>query len=187
VCFYARCNDITPAIRLQWANNISIFDQPVALQNLEVLPAWDQLDIVFRRDLQNMVDWLFTQVNPGQKDAHNLMNDLVRVCILLASHAPVSTIIRGYAPNPVQGKVGDLVDIVIDKGLVKVGMVATFFSEDAVVAQGVVDNISAGAATIKVTETRDTSGQFYVEKNTSVKVRSASTSKASASKKEIIR
>jgi len=187
VCFYARCNDITPAIRLQWANNISIFDQPVALQNLEVLPAWDQLDIVFRRDLQNMVDWLFTQVNPGQKDAHNLMNDLVRVCILLASHAPVSTIIRGYAPNPVQGKVGDLVDIVIDKGLVKVGMVATFFSEDAVVAQGVVDNISAGAATIKVTETRDTSGQFYVEKNTSVKVRSAGTSKASASKKEIIR
>ena len=177
VCFYHRCNELTPAIRLRWADKISVFDQPLDLNHLDILPSWNQLDYVFRRDLQNMVDWLFTQVDPDVPDAHKLMNDLVRVCILLASHAPVSTIIRGYLPNPVKGKVGDIIDVAIAKGFVKVGMIATVMSQDAVLVQGVVEDVAEGAASIKVSESNDEKGQFSVGKDAQVMFRHGSGSK----------
>lgn len=169
VCFYNRCNELEPAIRLQWANKISLFDKPINLQHLDVLPSWDKIDAFFRRDLQNMVDWLFSQMDPKISDAQKLMNDLVRVCILLASHAPVSTIVRGYAPEPAKGKIGDVVDMVVDKGIVKIGMVATVFMQSKVAVQGVVEDIAQSSARIKVTHTQMKTGEFAIDQGAQVK------------------
>jgi hypothetical protein len=169
VCLYNRCNELTPAIRLQWANKISIFDEPLKLQYLERLPGWDRIEPFMRRDLQNMVDWLFQQADPKVPKALELMNDLVRVCILLASHAPVSTLIRGHAPAPAKGRQGDVIDLVVDKGNIKIGMVATVFSKNKVAVQGRVEDISQGAARIKVTHIPEKTGEFSVDQGSQVK------------------
>ena len=86
------------------------------------------MDFELRRDLQRLVDWLFSRVDRRIPDAVALLNDLVRVCILLASHAPVSTIINGHVPKPTTGKVGDVIDLELDKGKVRVGMRVAVFS-----------------------------------------------------------
>ena len=169
VCLYHRCNDLEPAIKLQWANTVSVYDKPVDLRHLEILQAWDKIEFVFRRDLQNMVDWLFSRVDTGIAQARQTMNDLVRVRILLASHAPVSTIIRGYVDEPSTGKVGDFIDIVVSKGRVKVGMVATVFSEKTVTAQGIVEDISDKAARIKVTRAEGGKQVFNIDTGAQVK------------------
>jgi hypothetical protein len=169
VCLYNRCNELTPAIRLQWANTLSIFDAPVKLQYLETLPAWDKIEPFMRRDLQNMVDWLFQQVDPKIPKALELVNDLVRVCILLASHAPVSTLIRGHVPAPAKGRSGDVIDLVVDSGNIKIGMTATVFSQNKVAVQGLVADISQGTARIKVTQIPAKTGEYSVDQGSQVK------------------
>ena len=173
VCLYNACCNLTPAIRLQWATKISIFDKPVDLRHLESLPAWNEIEPFMRRDLQNLVDWLFQQVDSGTEKAVSLMNDLVRVCILLSGHAPVSAIIRGHIPAPAKGVRGDAIDLAVDKGIVKIGMVATVFMQNKVAVQGLVEDISQGAARIKVTHIPDKSGAFSIDQNAQVKFYSA--------------
>jgi hypothetical protein len=154
VCLYGRMGDVAPAFRLLWADKLSEFDQPVGLENFEVLPQWDQLDFELRRDLQRLGQWLFYRVDRKIPDAVNLMNDLLRICILLASHAPVSSIINGHLPAPVTGKVGDVVKLAIDKGLVRVGMEVGIYSGLAVAVQGVVEDLNADEAMVKVTSSQ---------------------------------
>lgn len=178
VCLYHRCNELEPAIKLQWANLISVYDKPVDLRHLEILPAWEKIDFIFRRDLQNMVDWLFSQVETDIAQARQTMNDLVRVCILLAAHAPVSTIVRGYVDEPSTGKIGDVLDLVVDKGLVKVGMIATVFTDKAVAAQGVVEDVGKKAARIKVTQAKGGTQDFSVGKGAQVKFYASKAAKA---------
>jgi hypothetical protein len=169
VCLYARVGDVPPAQRLLWADQLSEFDEPFSLKNLEILPQWDQLDFELRRDLQRLNQWLFSRIDIAIPDAVNLMNDLVRICILLASHAPVSSIINGHLPEPVTGKVGDFVRLAIDKGLVRVGMQVGIFSGVSMAVQGVVEDLSADEATVKITKTKQSTyhlesgakAQFY--------------------------
>ena len=160
VCLYARCGDMGPAVRLRWADKISVFDESIKLQNLDVLPGWNTLDFELRRDLQRLVDWLFSRVNRKIPDAVALMNDLVRVCILLASHAPVSSIINGHVPEPATGKVGDIIDLTLDKGKVRVGMKVAVFSGLNVAVQGIVEDLSKTAARVKVTHSKQTTFQI---------------------------
>ncbi len=169
VCLYNRCCELKPAIRLQWANKISIFDDPIKLQHLDTLPAWDKVEAVMRRDLQNLVDWLFQQIDINIPKAEELMNDLVRVCILLASHAPVSSLISGHLSAPAQGRSGDMVDMVVDKGDIKIGMLATVFNNNKVAVQGKVEDISHGSARIKVTNISGAANIFSLEQGAQVK------------------
>jgi hypothetical protein len=169
VSLYHLCNELPPVVRLQWANLISIYDRPVDLRHLEALPGFDKLDHTLRRDQQNMVDWLFSQVNTGIDQARQTMNDLVRVCILLASHAPVSTIVKGYVNSPSKGKVGDFIDIVVQQGLVKIGMVATIFTGETIGAQGVVTDVGEKAARVKVTQATGTREEFNIDRGSQVK------------------
>ncbi len=161
VCFYARCGDVTPALRLQWAEKISAFDQPINLKNLDALPGWDTVDFEMRRDLQRLVDWLFSRVDAGIPEAVALLNDLVRVCILLAGHAPVTAIISGHVSRPAAGKVGDVIDLDMDKGKVRVGMRVAVFSDLDLSVQGIVEDLSESAARVKVTHSKQAT--FQVE------------------------
>jgi hypothetical protein len=160
VCLYARCGDMAPAVRLRWADQISIFDESLELRNLDLLPEWNKVDFELRRDLQRLVDWMFSRVDRKIPDAVALMNDLVRVCILLASHAPVSSIINGHVPEPATGKVGDVIDLALDRGKVRVGMQVAVFSGLNVAVQGIVEDLSATAARVKVTQSKQTTFQI---------------------------
>jgi hypothetical protein len=171
VCLYHLCNELEPAIKLKWARLISIYDQPGDLRHLDRLPFFEIIGFKFRRELQNMVNWLFSQVDSTIDQARHTMNDLIRVCILLASHAPVSTIVNGYADEPSTGRMGDFLDVVIDKGRVKVGMVATVFSREAVAAQGIVTDVGEKTARIKVTQTRGGVTEFSIDKGAPGQIR----------------
>jgi hypothetical protein len=169
VCLNYLVDGLEPAVKLQWANLISIYDKPVDLRYLETLPSFDKIDVITRKDLQNMVDWLFSQVDTSIAQARQTMNDLVRVCILLACHAPVSTIINGYVTAPATGKVGDIIDISVNQGLVRVGMTAAVITRQSIAVQGVVTDVGADAARIKVTGTKDGGADFSIDKGAQVK------------------
>ncbi|WP_319575207.1 hypothetical protein [uncultured Desulfobacter sp.] len=169
VCLYHLVDGMEPVVKLQWANLLSIYDKPVDLRYLEALPSFDKIDITLRKDLQNMVDWLFSQVDIGIAQARQTMNDLVRVCILLAAHAPVSTIIKGYVSEPSSGKVGDVIDVAVNQGIVKIGMTATVMTQQSLVVQGVVTDVGAGAARIKVTQTKDGKPDFSIDQGAQIK------------------
>jgi len=169
VCLYHLMDGMEPVVKLQWANLISIYDKPLDLRHMETLPSFDKIDLVLRKDLQNMVDWLFSQVDTDIAQARQTMNDLVRVCILLAGHAPVSTIIKGYVNEPSAGKVGDVIDVAVNQGIVKIGMTATVMTQQSFVVQGVVADVGAGAARIKVTQTKDGTPDFSIDQGAQIK------------------
>lgn len=163
VCLYNRCGDVLPAVRLQWADAISVFDRPVDLRDLQNLPSWAEVDFELRRELQSMVAWLFSRIESKEQEALRLMNDLVRVCILLASHAPVSSIISGHVPRPTVGKTGDVIDLNLDKGRIRIGMQVAVYSGSRMAVQGVVEDLSSAAVRVKVTQSSQRNGQFNLE------------------------
>jgi hypothetical protein len=156
-CLYAGCCEISPALRLAWAERLSVFDSPLELRALEVLPGWEKIaDYEQRLDLQRFTDWLFSQVNSRIPQAVSLVNDLVRVCILLAAHAPVSSIINGHIDKPVVGgRIGDFIDVKIDRGMARVGMQVAIYRETAIAVQGIVEDMSAETAVIRVTRSAE--------------------------------
>ena len=80
------------------------------------------------------------------------MNDLVRVCILLASHTPVSAIIRGHLSQPASGKVGDVLDLAVDQGIVSIGMRADIYVAGQIAVSTVVEDLSETSVRVKVIE-----------------------------------
>jgi hypothetical protein len=80
------------------------------------------------------------------------MNDLVRVCILLASHAPVRQIVVGQVERATTLQRDTRVELRVDPTRVRVGMRVLMFSGQEVVAQGVVDDLAAGRAAARVVQ-----------------------------------
>ncbi|MET1254231.1 hypothetical protein [Aliikangiella maris] len=163
VCLNYRLAQIEPALRLKWADQISIFDQPVLLGDLSILDGWGGVPFELQRELQGFVDWLFSRVDQTYSDALNLMNDLVRVCILLASHAPVSSIISGHLPKPVKGKIGDMFDLIVNKGRPKVGMKVAIYQGQNMVVQAIVEDIVAQSARVKVLQSTNNDQRFDID------------------------
>lgn len=150
-CLYANFGDVLPVIRLEWAERLSQYDAPVNLRNLASLPRWGEIDLLERRDIQTMVDWLYQQIDALQPDAVALISDLVRVCILLASHAPVNQIISGRLSKPTIVNLGSRVELAIDPATVRVGMQVLLYSSlNRVVAQGVVEDLASGQASARI-------------------------------------
>jgi hypothetical protein len=69
----------------------------------------------------------------GDREAEGLINDLVHMCLLLASHAPVNRIISGRLPAPVTALPGIRLPIRVIDGLkLRVGMQALVYQGDRV-------------------------------------------------------
>jgi hypothetical protein len=150
-CLYASFGEVLPVIRLEWAERLSQYDAPVNLRNLASLPRWGEIDLLERRDIQTMVDWLYQQIDALQPNAVALISDLVRVCILLASHAPVNQIISGRLSKPTIVNLGSRVELAIDPATVRVGMQVLLYSAlNRVVAQGVVEDLASGQASARI-------------------------------------
>jgi len=156
-CLHAEFAAVAPVVRLAWIERFSQFDRPALLRDLTVLPQYARLDRDTRRRLQEFVDWLFGSVSSSERDAVNLMNDLVRLCLLLASHAPVNRIIAGHVPRPTPVRPGIQIPIKpLNPELVRVGMDFQVWHASSLVASGKVEDLVRGEITARVTKVLST-------------------------------
>ena len=150
-CLHAEFAAVLPAVRLAWIERFSQFDRPALLRDLTVLPHYARLARQTRRRLQEFADWLFGRVDSSERDAVNLVNDLVRLCLLLASHAPVNRIIAGHVPKPTPVRPGIQIPIKpLNPELVRVGMEFHVWHASRVVARGRVEDLVEGEVTARV-------------------------------------
>lgn len=149
-CLFQRFGEVPAATRLAWSQVLSAFDEAQDLSRLDRLPGWRLLDFALARDLTSLVVWLFGQVDPQVGEARTLISDLVRVSLLLASHAPVDEIVAGHLEADAAGRVGDLIDLAIDRGKPRIGMRVAIYRNDRIMLQGVVQDLAGQAARVKV-------------------------------------
>jgi hypothetical protein len=153
-CLHARFAAVRPALRLDWAERLSQFDEPVNLRALSNLPRWGEIEVQDRRELQSLVDWLFQQFSSNQAEAIDFGSDLVRLSLLLACHAPVNQIISGRVLKPTTVQPDGRLQISMDPLQVRIGMsVLVYSNSNTVVARGIVDDLNGGLATAKITQT----------------------------------
>jgi hypothetical protein len=175
-CLHTGFSEVLPSIRLDWAETISQFDDAPNLRNLAVLQRWSEIDFAERRRMQGLVDWLFDQLDTGEARAVGLVNDIVRMCLLLASHAPVGRIIAGRLPRAVTARPGVRIPLVaLDVQRLRVGMHALVYRAESVVARAVVEDIGGGEVAARVLHTEQTS----VELDTTMRVQFADASSIS--------
>ncbi|MDA8128536.1 MAG: hypothetical protein M0Z73_07565 [Betaproteobacteria bacterium] len=154
-CLHAEFSAIPAVMRLEWADTLSEFDAAPNLRNLGNLPRWAEIAYLDRRQMQAYVDWLFAQIQVAQPQAVALINDVVRMCLLLASHAPVDRIIAGHMARPVTG-VGVGVHIplaVANPSRLRVGMQALLYRGADLIARAQVADIGALEVTAEVIHT----------------------------------
>jgi hypothetical protein len=150
-CAHEAFSAVLPAIRLEWAQRMSQFDASPELANLASLPRFGELDYALRRSLQAFADWLFHQVDPREREARALINDLLRMGLLLASHAPINRIVSGRLPAATTAKPGIRLPITVAAGLrPRVGMQALVYKQDRVVARARVDDLGSGEVSATV-------------------------------------
>ncbi len=162
-CLYTAFSNVQPAIRLDWAERLSQYDSPITLRNLASLPRWGDIPYLARQELQTLADWLYQRIDTKQPEAIALISDLIRICILLASHAPVNQIISGRVAKPTPAKQGTRIELTIDPSKIRIGMQAILYgSNNTIVAQGIVEDLSANQAAAKITQTFQANVQLAV-------------------------
>ncbi|MCP3100742.1 hypothetical protein LZ198_17880 [Myxococcus sp. K15C18031901] len=149
---YQRFSEVLPAIRLEWAEQMSQYDAPVELRDLSRLPRWEEVDVTARREMQLLTDWLFARVVATETEAVSLVNDLVRVGMLVASHAPVNELLSGHVSKPTEARVGGSIELAVDPERVRVGMQVQIRSGSQTV-QAVVEDIAASVVRARVLST----------------------------------
>jgi len=154
-CLHAEFSGVLPVVRLQWAEMLSEFDAAPNLRNLASLPRWAEIAYLDRRRMQSYVDWLFAQVNAAQAQAVGLVNDVVRMSLLLASHAPVDRIVQGRMAQPTPGvSPGVRIPLtVLDPTRLRVGMQALLYRNDTLVARATVEDLGPQGVAARVIHT----------------------------------
>ncbi len=163
-CTHEAFSAVLPAIRLEWAQQMSQFDDSPELANLASLPRFGELDYALRRSLQGFADWLFAQVDARERDARALVNDLIRMCLLLASHAPVNRIVSGRLSEATTARPGVRLPIRIPAGLKpRIGMQALVYRLDRVVARARVEDLGGGEVSATVLQVEGESVDLAAE------------------------
>lgn len=157
-CLHAEFSAVLPSIRLDWAETLSEYDEAPNLRNLGSLARWSEIAYIDRRQMQAYVDYLFAQLEPRQPQGQALMNDVIRMCLLLASHAPVDRLISGRLKQPVTGvRPGLRLPLtVFDVSRIRVGMQALMVRAGSVVARATVEDIGTGEVSARVIHTTTT-------------------------------
>ena len=157
---YKRFGEVRPAVRLGWAEQLGQYDDAVSLRNLSVLPHWGEIELLDRREMQALVDWLYSRVEPTNTDANSLISDFVRLCILLASHAPVDRIVTARIEQPTTVQPGARLQIAVDTITARIGMHVLVYAAPSindgtrsVVARGVIEDLGGGRAAAHIVET----------------------------------
>jgi hypothetical protein len=166
-CLHAGFSSVLPSIRLDWAETLSQFDEAPTLRRLGALARWGEIPYADRYRIQGLADWLFSRINAREPRAESLMNDVVRMCLLLASHAPVGRIIAGRLPRPITIRPGVRLPVTaFDVSKLRVGMEALVYRESSVVARAIVEDIGASEIATRVIHT----AQPQLDLDTNVRV-----------------
>ncbi|MGE3511746.1 MAG: hypothetical protein AB7N65_23005, partial [Vicinamibacterales bacterium] len=153
-CVHAAFSGVLPSVRLDWAETLSQFDESPSLRRLSALARWGEVPYVERYRMQAFVDWLFARVNAREPRAEALMNDVVRMCLLLASHAPVGRIVAGRLPRPMTVRPGIRLPLTtFEPGRLRVGMEALVYRGTTVVARALVEDVGATEIATRVVHT----------------------------------
>ncbi len=154
-CLHAEFSGVLPAVRLEWAEVMSQFDEAPNLRNLGGLPRWASIPYVDRRQMQAYVDFLFDQVPPSNEVAVALVNDVVRMALLLASHAPVGRIVAGRLPRPATAvRVGSRIPLTaLDNSRLRVGMQAMIYKGNTLMARATVEDVGQGEVSARLVHT----------------------------------
>ena len=146
-CLHAEFSAVLPSIRLDWAERLSQFDVAPRLRDLAVLPRWGEIEYIDRKQMQAFVDWLFDQVDARESRADGLMNDVVRMCLLLAADAPIGRILAGRLPRPAVVRPGLRLPLTaFDPARLRIGMHALIYQGSQVLARAVVEDIGSEVA-----------------------------------------
>lgn len=150
-CLHAGFDDVAPVIRMQWAELLSQHDEPIALARLSALPQWGAIPIEQRRALQDLVNWLFAQIDTAKEDAVEAMSELVRVALLLAAHAPVDQLIPATLVASVPAEPGQRVPLAIDVSVIRTGLIGVIRNAQGVsVAQARIEEIGPDIAQARI-------------------------------------
>lgn len=153
-CLHASFAEVPPIVRLGWAEIFSEFDQPAPLSQLAGLPDWGSLPLELRRSQQGFVDWLFSRIDRSIPQAEAAINGLIRVCLLMAAHAPVDRIIPARLVAPVPARIGIGLDLAVDVRLARVGMTALIRGADnQPIAHALIEDLADGIARARITRT----------------------------------
>jgi hypothetical protein len=152
-CLYASFSEVLPATRIGWAEALIGLTGTVNLHSLAVLPHWSDLTSAQRREQQGLVDYLFSRTNPSDPAAAAAANDLVRVAVLMACHAPVDQIVGAAVAKATPAKPGGLLHLSVDPSQVRIGMsVLVRHSDGTVMARGVVEDVAGGLARARIAQ-----------------------------------
>ena len=153
-CLHASFGETPPIVRLEWAEMLSEFDRPAPLSQLAGLPKWSTLSLDLRRRQQAFVDWLFSRIDRDIAPAEAAINELVRIALLLAAHAPVERLIPARLIAPAPARIGGLLHLAVDITVARIGMSALIRAVDgSTVAHAVVDDLSEGIAQARIVKT----------------------------------
>jgi hypothetical protein len=150
-CLYTRVGLALPLERLQWAEYLRGAGIAVQMTSLAVLPGWSTQDYVSRQQMQLLADWLFQQIDQTNAAAMAYISDVVRTCILLASHAPVDGVIAGAVSGRTLPVVGNTVTLTSNSVRVAQGMNVQFYQASQIVAEGMVSDLDTATVTATVT------------------------------------
>jgi len=152
-CLHDAFAESAPVIRLGWAETLSEFDAPAPLSQLAGLPRWSELPLDLRRTQQGLVDFLFSRIDRTRDEIEAAINNLVRVCLLMASHAPVDRVIPTRLVAPAPARLGARLDLAVDVRLARIGQIALVRgAANAVIARAVVEDLSDGVARARITQ-----------------------------------
>jgi hypothetical protein len=159
-CLHAALCETPATQRLKWANTFSQLDRPLSLRQLSSLPGFGQglgntegQDMIAWRRMQSMVDWLFAQV-ADEAEPVQAIDDLVRVCVLLAAHAPVKRIISARLRRPAPAVPGAVLDLAVDPKHARVGLQVLVHAAKTkeIIARGVVHDMHAQGVIAHITQ-----------------------------------
>lgn len=162
-CLYVRAGQVLPVERLAWAEYLRGPGLSVSLQTLAALPNWNLQDYVSRQQMQLLVDWLFQQIDATNADAAAFLSDVVRVAILLASHAPVDDVIAGAVTLRTKPVVGGVVHLTLPSTRIAAGMYVQLYTAGELAAQAVVQDLDSSG--VRATFTTVYRPDVYLEAN----------------------
>lgn len=156
-CLYEKFGAVPPIVRLAWVQQVSEEDEDaMRLDQLSLLPDWESVDRIQRRDLQALIDWLFGRFAPDHDDGLAYVSDLVRVALLLSGHAPVKQVLDAVVVTPQPVAPGGLVRLQLDPARVRIGMHVELFADAArslTVGTAVVDDVGEGVVAVRMVAT----------------------------------
>lgn len=150
-CFLAGLRKVPAELRLVWAESLSEHDDAIDLLDTGAIPGWPRVPLAERRELEVMHAWLFGRIDKGNDRARGMISTLVRVCLLMASHAPVSSIVEGAVVDTKNVGPGESFEVDVGLGRPQIGMIAIIGSGQ-LLNRGIIEDIVGSRVRVRVTE-----------------------------------